>query len=91
MSKTSDALEQLRDLPDDELKIALDRTRDEMFRIRLGMHTNQVASPAQLQSKRREVAKILTILHARGLGLETQSQGRTATAKAKASRDKKES
>jgi ribosomal protein L29 len=89
MSKTADALEQLRDLPDDELKIALDRTRDEMFRIKLGMHTNQVASPAQLQQKRREVAKILTILHARGLGLETQAQGRTAKAKAaKASKQK---
>ncbi len=88
MSKTTDALEQLRDLPADELTVALERTRDEMFRIKLGMHTNQVASPAQLQTKRREVAKILTILHARGLGLETQAQGRTATAKAKASKQK---
>ena len=50
MSKTADALEQLRDLPDDELLRALDRTRDEQFRIKLGMHTNQVASPAQLRS-----------------------------------------
>jgi ribosomal protein L29 len=87
MSKTTDALEQLRELPDDELKVALDRTRDEQFRIQLGMHTNQVASPAQLQAKRREVAKILTILRARGLGIETQAQktkqsaGRAAKAK----------
>lgn len=78
MSKTSDALEQLRDLPDDELLRALDRTRDEQFRIKLGMHTNQVASPAQLRSKRREVAKILTILRARGLGLEKQAPARKA-------------
>jgi ribosomal protein L29 len=87
MSKTTDALERLRDLPDDELRVALERTRDEQFRIQLGMHTNQVASPAQLQSKRREVAKILTILSARGLGIETQAQktkksaGRAAKAK----------
>lgn len=81
MSKTSDSLEQLRDLPDDELRQALDRTRDELFRIRLGMHTNQVASPAQLQAKRREVARIMTIIRARGLGIETQAQGRQAKAK----------
>ena len=74
MSKTSDSLEQLRDLPNDELHQALDRTRDELFRIQLGMHTNQVASPAELSSKRREVAKILTILRARELGFETQAQ-----------------
>jgi large subunit ribosomal protein L29 len=78
VSKAVDTLEQLRDLPDDELRQALDRTRDELFRIKLGMHTNQVASPAQLSTKRREVAKILTILRARGLGIETQAHGRKA-------------
>ena len=78
MSKTSDALEQLRDLPDDELLVALDRTRDELFHIQLGMHTNQVASPAQLRHKRREVAQIHTILHARQLGLETQAPPKKA-------------
>jgi large subunit ribosomal protein L29 len=74
VSKTSDSLEQLRDLPNEELQQALDRTRDELFRIQLGMHTNQVASPAELSSKRREVAKILTILRARELGFEQQAQ-----------------
>jgi large subunit ribosomal protein L29 len=78
VSKHATALEQLRDMPNEELQQALDRTRDELFRIQLGMHTNQVASPAQLDVKRREVAKILTILRARELGLETQSQKRKA-------------
>jgi large subunit ribosomal protein L29 len=78
MSKLADALEQMRDLPDDELRQALDRTRDELFRIQLGMHTNQVASPAELRRKRRDVAKILTILRARALGVETQAHGRKA-------------
>jgi ribosomal protein L29 len=82
VSKTVDTLEQLRDLPDDELRQALERTRDEVFRIKLGMHTNQVASSAQLRTKRREVAKINTILRARGLGLETQAK-RGSKSKAK--------
>ena len=78
MSKLATALEQLRDMPDEELRQALERNRDELFRIQLGMHTNQVASPAQLDTKRREIAKILTILRARTLGLETQAQKRKA-------------
>jgi large subunit ribosomal protein L29 len=81
MSKHATALDQLRDMPDEELRAALSRTRDEVFRIKLGMHTNQVASPAELETKRREIAKIMTILRARNLGLETQAQRRKAKAK----------
>lgn len=76
MSKSTAHLSGLRDLPDGELREALDRTRDELFRLRLGMHTNQVTSTASLGSKRREIAQILTILRARGLGLETQAQSK---------------
>lgn len=76
MSKSTAHKSGLRDLPDGELREALDRTRDELFRLRLGMHTNQVTSTASLGSKRREIAQILTILRARGLGLETQAQSK---------------
>lgn len=76
MSKSTAHKNGLRDLPDGELREALDRTRDELFRLRLGMHTNQVTSTASLGSKRREIAQILTILRARGLGLETQAQSK---------------
>lgn len=76
MSKSTAHLSGLRDLPDGELRETLDRTRDELFRLRLGMHTNQVTSTASLGSKRREIAQILTILRARGLGLETQAQSK---------------
>ncbi|HRC55348.1 MAG TPA: 50S ribosomal protein L29 [Kofleriaceae bacterium] len=76
MSKTTVQLGDLRDQPDSELREALVRTRDELFRLRLGMHTNQVTSTASLGSKRREIAKILTILRARGLGLESQAQSK---------------
>ena len=40
MSKATAALEQLRDMPDEELRQALDRTRDEAFRMQLGKYTN---------------------------------------------------
>lgn len=74
MSKSADALTHLRDLPDGELRQALDRTRDELFRLQLGKHTNQVPSMAELRTKRREIAKILTVLRNRELGSETQGQ-----------------
>ena len=81
MSKVATTLEELRDQPDEELLQALARTRDELFRLRLGQHTNQVTSTAQLRTKRRDIARILTILRGRGLGIETQAQ-KTASAPA---------
>ena len=74
MSKTGITLEKLRDQPDEELVQALVRTRDELFRLQLGQHTNQVTSTAELRTKRRDIARILTILRGRSLGHETQAQ-----------------
>jgi large subunit ribosomal protein L29 len=81
VSKSGIHLEQLRDLPDVELRQTLVRTRDELFRLQLGQHTNQVTSTAALQQKRREIARILTILRARGLGSESQGQKKVQKAK----------
>ena len=74
MSKSAKTLEAFRDQPDDELKAKLVATRDELFRLHLGQHTNQVTSTALLMTKRREIAQILTILNGRKAGLETQAQ-----------------
>jgi ribosomal protein L29 len=79
MSKTTDALDKLRDLPAEELRVALARVRDELFRLQLGKHTNQVTSTAEMTSKRREISKILTILRARELDLEKQGSRKAAT------------
>ena len=74
MSKISTSLEQLRDQPDEELRQALVQTRDELFRLHLGAHTNQVTSSALLKTKRRDIARILTVLNGRKQGLEAQQQ-----------------
>jgi len=74
MSKIATGLEQLRDQPDHELRQALARTRDELFRLHLAQHTNQVTSTAAITTKRRDIARILTILRARELGSEAQGQ-----------------
>ena len=74
MSKVSTLLVELRDQPDNELRQALVRGRDELFRLNLGQHTNQVTSTASVMQKRREIARILTILRSRALGGEAQGQ-----------------
>ncbi|HTR55300.1 MAG TPA: 50S ribosomal protein L29 [Kofleriaceae bacterium] len=84
MSKLATNLQALRDLPDDELAARLAQTRDELFRLHLGQYTNQVTSTAALQTKRRDIARIMTILRARGLGHEAQGQ-KTTVQKAKKS------
>jgi large subunit ribosomal protein L29 len=83
MSKVSASLEGLRDQPDVELQQALVRSRDELFRLQLGQHTNQVTSTAELQHKRREIARILTILRGRTQGTEAQGQHPNKAKKAK--------
>jgi large subunit ribosomal protein L29 len=84
MSKLATTLEQFRDQPDEELRQLLARTRDELFRLHLGAHTNQVTSSALLQTKRRDVARIMTILRGRELGSETQAQKKATEAPAEA-------
>ena len=73
MSKSSTALQGLRDLSDEELNNQLATTRDELFRLQLGQYTNQVTSTAALTTKRRDIARILTILNGRKLGNEKQA------------------
>lgn len=92
MSKNAQNLSTLRDQTDDELKTKLADTRDELFRLQLGQYTNQVTSTALITTKRRDVARILTILNGRQSGLEKQAQksaAETSTEAAPAKKSKK--
>jgi large subunit ribosomal protein L29 len=80
MSKIAAQMTNFRDLPEDELRAQLSTTRDELFRLQLGQYTNQVTSTAAITGKRRDIARILTILRARELGKETQAQKSATTA-----------
>src|SRR5947209_246503 len=84
MSRDGKILEEYRDLPDHELVQALAQTRDDLFRLHLGQHTNQVTSTAALVTKRRDIARILTVLHGRKLGFEQQAQKKAESAPAPA-------
>jgi large subunit ribosomal protein L29 len=85
MSKIAAQLTNFRDLPEEELRQQLASTRDELFRLQLGQYTNQVTSTAAITGKRRDIARIMTILRGRSLGLEVQAQksaGESAPAEA---------
>lgn len=74
MSKHATTLTTFRDQSDEELRQQLATNRDELFRLQLGQYTNQVTSTALLQTKRRDIARILTILNGRAAGIEKQAQ-----------------
>jgi large subunit ribosomal protein L29 len=80
VSKHGQTLEKIRDLPDSELVESLVTTRDELFRMQLGQYTNQVTSSAGIRTKRRDIARILTVLSGRKLGFEKQAQKAAAEA-----------
>ncbi len=79
MSKHATTMTTFRDHSDDELRAQLATNRDELFRLQLGQYTNQVTSTALLQSKRRDIARILTILNGRTVGIEKQAEKKSAT------------
>ena len=89
MSKTVENLRKLRDHTDDELRTQLADTRDELFRLQLGQYTNQVTSTALMTTKRRDIARILTLLNGRKAGIETQAKKSTETPAAEAAPAKK--
>jgi large subunit ribosomal protein L29 len=78
VSKHATTLTTFRDHSDEELRQQLAANRDELFRLQLGQYTNQVTSTALLMSKRRDIARILTILRARKVGTEAQGQKKKA-------------
>ena len=84
MSKHAATLENIRDQNDEDLLAMLATTRDELFRMQLGQYTNQVTSSAGIQTKRRDIARIMTVLRGRKLGFEKQATKQAAEAPAPA-------
>ncbi len=56
---------ELREKNDQELRELEEQLREEMFRMRLKKHTNQLQEPHRLKETRRDIARIKTILHER--------------------------
>lgn len=65
---------ELREMSLDQLQAVLRETTDEVFRLRIQKQTERLASPMELRTKRRLIARIKTILNERKRA-EIQPQG----------------
>jgi large subunit ribosomal protein L29 len=57
----------IRNLGDEELKIELERVREQLFSIRSQAVTEKLQDPTQLTKAKRDIARLLTVQHEREL------------------------
>ena len=69
------AAEELRSLGDEELVTKLREAKAELFNLRFQSATGQLDNNRRLQSVRREIARIYTILRQRELGIVVSDEG----------------
>jgi large subunit ribosomal protein L29 len=60
---------ELRELPEDELVTRLREAKEELFNLRFQVATGQLDNNKRLQTVRRDIARIYTIMRERELGL----------------------
>ena len=70
MAAKGPKIAEIRDRSDEELLASRDRARDELFRLKLGRFTNQLTNVRQIRAKRREIARIETVISTRRHGLD---------------------
>jgi large subunit ribosomal protein L29 len=71
-------LDELKQMSAGDLRVKERETREEIFRLRLKMRTNQLDNPTNYRKARRELAWILTLLHER-TGAHVASGGKKAS------------
>ena len=62
--------DELRELPDDELRAKIESAKEELFNLRFQLATGQLANPTILKHVRHEVARIATVLREREIEAE---------------------
>jgi len=72
-------LDELRQMNVGDLRVKEREAREEIFRLRLKLRTNQLDNPANYRRARKELARIMTILRHKS---ETPARGRAAQTKA---------
>ena len=75
MAAKGPQIAEISDRSDEELLASRDRARDELFRLKLGRFTNQLTNVMQIRQKRREIARIETVISARRRGLDKAAAG----------------
>ena len=59
---------ELRDLSDEELRGKLRELQEELFNLRFQLATGQIENVGRIRTVRRDIARLKTIQHQKGLG-----------------------
>ena len=73
---------ELRDLPDDELFVRVEQSKEELFNLRFQLATGQLDNPTRIKQLRHDIARTLTVLRERHLGSELERELEKADAEA---------
>ncbi len=71
-------LDDLKQMNAGDLRVKERETREEIFRLRLKMRTNQLDNPTNYRKARKELAWILTVLRGK-TGANVASEGKKAS------------
>ena len=62
-------MEEIKELPPEELELRLLETYEEMYNLRFQHAMHQLDNPLRLRDVRRDIARIKTVLNEYGLGI----------------------
>jgi large subunit ribosomal protein L29 len=71
---------ELRELSDDELLTRLREAKEELFNLRFQVATGQLDNNRRLQTVRRDIARIYTVMRERELGIYVAAETTTTGA-----------
>ncbi|OAT81152.1 50S ribosomal protein L29 [Desulfotomaculum copahuensis] len=61
---------ELWEMTNEELLKKLDDSKDELFKLRFRLATNQLDNPMKIKETRRDIARVKTIIRERELGIK---------------------
>lgn len=61
-------LDELRQMAPDDLRVKEREVREEIFRLRLKLRTNQLDNPTNYRKARKELARVLTLIREKETG-----------------------
>ena len=59
--------EEIRDLADDQIRVRIDETKEELMNLRFQQSTGELLDTSRLRATKRLLARLKTILHEREL------------------------
>lgn len=60
---------EIMDMSDDDLRKALNDSKDELFRLKFQLATGQLDNPMRIKDVKRDIARVQTIMRQRELGI----------------------